>query len=244
MIYQFVCTLRDKSNGVIKISYGHHLWNQEDPSCIRKVSWKLTISTFVNFWATKKCDISICMYFARQIQWCGQNYLWTSSLVSRRSSMDTEKCDLSICLYFLIQIQWCDQNHLCTSFLESRRSSMDEERFLKDDQIYFCQLLSYKEVWYINLYVLCETNPMVWSKLLIHIIIGVKKILHGSGRVPEGWPDLLLSNFKLQRSVIYQLVCTFWYKSNGVIKITYAHHFWNQEEPLWKIYLCKLLSYK
>ena len=31
---------------------------------------------------------------------------------------------------------------------------------LKDDQIYFCQILSYREVWYTNLYVLCKINLM------------------------------------------------------------------------------------
>ena len=193
VIYQFVCTLRDKSNGVIKISYGHHLWNQEDPSCIRKVSWKLTISTFVNFWATKKCDISICMYIARQIQWCCQNYLRTSSLVSRRSSMD-------------------------------------QEEVLKDDQIRFCQIFSYREVWFINLYVLFDTNPMVWSKSLMYIILGIKKILYGWRKVPKRWPDLLLSTFELQRSVIYKFVCTLWDQSNGVVKTTYGHHPWCQED--------------
>ena len=155
VIYQFVCTLWDKSNGVIKIPYGHHPWNQEDPPWIRKGSWKMTRSTFVNIWATEKCDISISMYFVRQIQWCHQNHLWTSSL-------------------------------------ESGRSFMDQEGFLKDDQIYCWKFLSYREVWYINLNVLCKTNPMVWSKLLMDIILGVRKILHGSGRVPEWWPELVL----------------------------------------------------
>ena len=51
----------------------------------------MTIYTFVKFWATEKCDISICMYFARQIQWSGKHYLCTSSLVSGRSSMDQEE---------------------------------------------------------------------------------------------------------------------------------------------------------
>ena len=136
-------------------------------------------------------------------------------------------------MYFVRQIQWCDQNHLWTSSLESGRSSMDQEGFLKDDQIYFCQIMSYREVWYINLFVLCKTNLMMWSIILMDIIISVMKILHRSGRVPEGWQDLLLSNSELQRSVIYQYVCTLWDKSNGVIKITYGHHPWNQEDPPW-----------
>ena len=110
---------------------------------------------------------------------------------------------------------------------------MDKDGFLKVDKIYFCKFLSNKEMWYINLYVLCKTNSIMWSKLFMDIIIGVKKFLHGSGRGPEGWPDLLLSNVKLQRSAIYQFVCTFWYKSNCVIKITYVQHSRNQEDPLW-----------
>ena len=155
LIYKCLCTLWDKFHGVIKITYGHHPWNQEDPSWIRKGAWKMTRSTFEFFWVTEKCDISIYMCFARQIKWCGQNYLRKLSLVSGRSSMD-------------------------------------KEGFLKDDQIYFCQFLSYREVRYISLYVLCETNPMVWLKSLMDIIIGVRKILHESGRDPEWWPELFL----------------------------------------------------
>ena len=86
---------------------------------------------------------------------------------------------------------------------------MDQEGFLKVHQIYFYKFLSYKEVWYINVYVLCKTIQIMWSKLLMDIIIGVKNILHGSGRGPEGWPDLLLSKIKLQRNVIYHFVYFF-----------------------------------
>ena len=78
--------------------------------------------------------------------------------------------------------------------------------FLKDDQIHFWQCLRYREVQYIDFKVLCKTNPMVWSKLLIDIIIDVRKILYGSGRVPEGWLDLPLYIFELQRS-IYKSIC-------------------------------------
>ena len=63
---------------------------------------------------------------------------------------------------------------------------------LKDNQIYFCKFLSYREVWYTNLYVLCKRNLMMWSKLLMEIIIGVKKIPYILGRVSEEQPDLLL----------------------------------------------------
>ena len=112
---------------------------------------------------------------------------------------------------------------------------MDQEGFLKYDHIYFCQFISYREVWYINLFVLCKTSLMMWSTIFMDIIISVMKIdiLHGSGRDPEGWQNLLLSIFELQRSVIYQYVCTLWDKSNGVIKITHWHPPWNQEDPPW-----------
>ena len=128
---------------------------QEDPPWIRKGSWKMTRSTFVNLCTTEKCDISIFMYFTKQIQ-------------------------------------WCDQYHIWTSFLESGRSFLDQEGFLKDDHIYVGKFFSNREVWYINLYLLCETNSIVWSKLLMDIIRGVRKILHGSGRVPEGCKDPIL----------------------------------------------------
>ena len=41
------------------------------------------------------------------------------------------------------------------------------------------------------------------SKSLMNIILGIRKILYGSGRVPEKLPDLLLEMFELQRTVIY-----------------------------------------
>ena len=40
----------------------------------------------IYFWTTKKCHISMSVYFVKQIQWCHQNHLWTSSLESGRSS--------------------------------------------------------------------------------------------------------------------------------------------------------------
>ena len=141
VIYEFVWTFQDKSNDVVNNTYGHHRKCHEDPPWIRKRSWRMTKSTFVKFWATEKCDISICMYFVRQIQ-------------------------------------WCDKNHSLASSLESGRSSLDQEGFLKDDQIYFCQFLSYREVWYINFCALCEINLMVWSKWLMDIILGVRKTLN------------------------------------------------------------------
>ena len=108
----------------------------------------------------------------------------------------------AVWMYFLIQIHWCDQNHLWTSSLESGRSSMDPES--KEDQIYFWQFLSYRKVWYINFYVLWETNPIVSWKSLMDIILGIRKILYGLGRVPQKWRDLLLYIVELQRSLIYQ----------------------------------------
>ena len=132
-------------------------------------------------------------------------------------------------MYFVRQIQLCDQICLWTS------SSMHQEGYIRNIvvQIYFCQFLSYREVWYTNLYELCETNPMVWSKSPMKTIHGIRNVLHGSGRVPEGWSDLTLPMFELQSSKIYQLVCSLWEKSNGVIKITFGHHLWNQEGPPW-----------
>ena len=146
------------------------------------------------------------MYFERPIHWCTQNHLCASSSIHQeyppwirkmtRSTFvnfsATEKCYISIGMYYARQIQFCDQNGLWTPSLESGRSSMDQEGFLNNDQIYFCHFFSYREVWCIHLYVLCKTNIMMWSKLLMDIILGVKNILHGSVRVLKGWPDLLL----------------------------------------------------
>ena len=73
-------------------------------------------------------------------------------------------------MYSVRQIQRCDQNDLWTS-------SFNQEGFLQDDKIYFCPFLSYREVQYINLYVLGKINLMVWSKLLMDIIFGGRKIL-------------------------------------------------------------------
>ena len=38
-----------------------------------------------------ECSTSNCRYFVRQIQWGGQNPLWTSSLELGRSSMEQER---------------------------------------------------------------------------------------------------------------------------------------------------------
>ena len=165
MIYQFLCTLWEKSNGVIKITFGHHYWILEDPPWIRKGSWKITRSTFVNFLAIEKCYISICNYFVKK-----NPMVWSKLLMDIILGVGkilhgsgrvpeggtfinfwaTEKCDLSICMYFVRQNQWCDQNPFRTSSLESGRSSMDQEGLLKDDQIYFSKFFSYREVWCIQ----------------------------------------------------------------------------------------------
>ena len=36
VVYNFVCIFKDSSIGALKITYGHHLWSQESPSCVRK----------------------------------------------------------------------------------------------------------------------------------------------------------------------------------------------------------------
>ena len=59
------------------------------------------------------------------------------------------------------------------------------------------------------------------------IIIGVKKFFHGWGRVLVGWPDIILSNFELQKSVIYKFVCTLWEND------TNEYNLWNQEDYPW-----------
>ena len=101
---------------------------------------------------------------------------------------DREESYISNCMYFEREIHWCTQNHLWTS------SSMHQEGYIRNIlvQIYFCKFLSYRKVWYINLYVLCETNPTVWSKSLMDIILWIRMILPGSGRAPGRWPGLLL----------------------------------------------------
>ena len=50
------------------------------------------------------------------------------------------------------------------------------------------------------------------------------------GSVPEGWSNIFFK-FWRQRSVIHQIVCIFWDKSNGLVKITYGCHPWDQECP-------------
>ena len=151
-------------------------------SNIRNSSWRMTISTVVNFWSTEKCDISICMYFY------DQHHFWTSSLESRRYFMDQEgflKDDqIYFCkvlsyrevwyinLYVLGRQIWCGQNYLWTSLFVSGRFSIDQEGFLKGQQIYFCIFSSYREVSFINLYELCETNPMMQFKSLMNMIHG------------------------------------------------------------------------
>ena len=76
-------------------------------------------------------------------------------------------------------------NHL--GFLISipgvRNVLQSQEGFLIDDQIYIFLFLRYIGVLYIKLYVLCETNPLVHSKSLMDVILGVRNILHGSRKL-------------------------------------------------------------
>ena len=219
----------------------------------------MTRFNFVNF----ELQRSVIYQFVCTLQDISNDVVKTTSLVSKRSYIDQEEflkndqiyfCQILsykevwyINLYvFVRQIQWCDQNHLWTLSLESGRSYVDQKGFLKDDQIYYCKFLSYRVLWYINLYVTCETNPVVWSKSRMDIILGIRKkswlmtgwifvnssdfsnralqciklyvhcetnpmvlskslmyIIFGIRKIHNwGWPDLLLSVFKLQRSVI------------------------------------------
>ena len=60
VIYQFVCTLWDKFNSVIKITYGHHPWGKECPPCIRKtISGTLLINFFLDI--SVVCQI-VCIF--------------------------------------------------------------------------------------------------------------------------------------------------------------------------------------
>ena len=123
-------------------------------------------------------------------------------------------------------------------FLGVRRILHGSERVPKGWPDILLSILELQKSVTHTFFVPCETGPMVLSKLLINIILGFIKILHESGRVSEGWTDLLLYIFGLKRSVIYQILCTLWDKSNNAIKITYGHDGWhiltsaNLDEPL------------
>ena len=111
--YQIVCILKDKSIGVLKITYGHHPWGQERPPCIRKaLSGTFLINYF--FWHLYKCCISNCMYFSRQIWWWGQFKSRLPSSLDQEDSISSSirnipdplifwvsyKCCISNCMYF------------------------------------------------------------------------------------------------------------------------------------------------
>ena len=129
-----------------------------------------------------------------------------------------------------------DQNLLCKILWNVIQS---QEEFLKEDQIFICKFLSYRKVWYIKLYVICEINPIMGSKLLMDIILGVSKILHGSGRVNNPWckkdsPWIRKGSWRMIRTCLKdQLVCTLQDKSDYGVTITYGHHPWCQKDPPW-----------
>ena len=128
-------------------------------------------------------------------------------------------------------------------FLESGTFFLGQEGSVRNiirDKLYLSQYVSYKRVYYIKLYLLWVTKPLVGSKMLIDIIIGVRNLIHGSGRFLIIYNfnqiDNLLSFYKwaiyhspsgtflsqtslfIYVHVVYQIIGTFSNKSNGVVK--------------------------
>ena len=70
-------------------------------------------------------------------------------------------------------------------FVESGTFFFGQEGSVRNiirDKLYLSQYVSYKRVYYIKLYLLWVTKPLVGSKMLIDIIIGVRNLNHGSGK--------------------------------------------------------------
>ena len=122
-----------------------------------------------------------------------KRHLWKTRSIFV-SILATEEWDTSNCMYFGRQIQWYIQNYLWMIFMESGTFFLGQEGSVKNiirDKLYLSQFVSYKRVYYIKLYLLCVTKPLVGSKMLIDIIIGVRNLIHhGSGRF------LIMYNFK------------------------------------------------
>ena len=68
-------------------------------------------------------------------------------------------------------------------YLRSQELPPKSGRVPDNDQIYFFYFFRYIRTYYIKLYVLCETNPLVHSKSLMDVILGVRNILHGSRKL-------------------------------------------------------------
>ena len=122
-------------------------------------------SNFFNFEDREESNISHCMYFEREIHWCTQNHLWTSSSMHQKDYLMNMFLQIYFCPFFeklFSHLNFCQS---WGTFLKPREVRwvnagvrivlQSQEEFLKDDKIYFFQFLSYREVWYINLYVLC-----------------------------------------------------------------------------------------
>ena len=63
VIHQIVCILKDKSIGVLKITYGHHPWGQEGPPCIRKsISGTFLISYFLDILYVSIVCQNVCTF--------------------------------------------------------------------------------------------------------------------------------------------------------------------------------------
>ena len=182
--------------------FKNHLWTSSlesgktsmDQEGFLKIMW----STSVNFLATEKCDISLLMYIARQIQWCGQNYL-----VSERS-WSFWICLIESTLWLtnreLVSVRNRGQLGIIQSTYDPRMAHLD-----------FCQ------PW--------GTFIKPWAIWWLMQDSGTNsKVRKSSWRISRStlikiWTtekcDILISMYFLRK------------KSNGVIKITYGHHPWN-----------------
>ena len=121
VIHQIVCIFWDKSNGLVKITYGCHPWDQECPPSIRKVPDNPPSRTYL------LSDISvlfiICYVFSKTnptrgsvlVKECHpypmvQEGSWSSSIrkILHGIFLGTCECDISNCMYFLWQIHRWD----------------------------------------------------------------------------------------------------------------------------------------
>ena len=116
--YQFVYTLWNKFNGVVKITYGHLPWSKEDPPLNddQILFFELQISEIYQFVGTlgdKSDGVSKITYV--HDTWCQKDTPWIRKgfwRINRSYFVNfwaTAKCHKSICMYFVRQFQWCNQ---------------------------------------------------------------------------------------------------------------------------------------
>ena len=161
-------------------------------------------SSFFNFEDREECYTSNCMYFKREIHWCTQNYLWTTSFMNQEGLI--RNISVSI-LSILIQSFWSFVTLISLSCMKEstwflfQMKSMVREIILEPLEVPDLHPRSQEHHWnptflifkivegYNQIVCILKDQSIGVLKITyVHHPQFIRNILHGSGK----WPDLLL----------------------------------------------------